>query len=423
MYKVFLADDEIVVREGIRSNFPWDEAKFTFAGEAPDGEIALSMLQDIKPDILITDIRMPFMDGLALCRAVTRTMPWIYVIILSGYDDFAYAREAISLGVQEYLLKPVSGGELLTVLNRIADHISEEKRKQANLRSIREHLASSGRFLKEKLLLDLFEGQNIPSLMERGRALQIDLTAGGYRVLLLRPSEKLLNRDDWTRSQNILSRMTDRSGGTAYLCETSGVFALLVLGDNEQDLEERAYALAQSAQYDVERSTGVRLAVSIGKSVSALEDVTLSLKDAWGVLGSMDRAPRIMSMQDNIPENTADSHDSKGSARYGGMIRRAQAYIDERYTDSGLTLSDVAAHAAMSNNHFCTVFSQEAGLTFTEHLTAVRIARAKELLLTTGMRSPEIAYAIGYNDPHYFGYLFKKNTGMSPRDFRRENAR
>ena len=128
MYKVFLVDDEIVVREGIRSNFPWEQTDFMLAGEAPDGEMALSMLQDIKPDILITDIRMPFMDGLELCRAVSATMPWMYIVILSGYDDFAYAREAISLGVKEYLLKPVSGQELLQVLNHLADSIREDKR-------------------------------------------------------------------------------------------------------------------------------------------------------------------------------------------------------------------------------------------------------------------------------------------------------
>lgn len=116
------------------------------------------MIQDIKPDILITDIRMPFMDGLQLCRSAMRTMPWMYVIILSGYDDFAYAREAISLGVKEYLLKPVSGQELLQVLERIAARIQEDKRQQANLRAFREEFASSSRFLKEKLLQELFTG-------------------------------------------------------------------------------------------------------------------------------------------------------------------------------------------------------------------------------------------------------------------------
>ena len=98
MVKVFLVDDEIVIREGIRNSFPWEESGYTLVGEAPDGEIALPMIRDANPDILITDIRMPFMDGMQLCREVKRQMPWIGVVILSGYDDFTYARQAISLG-------------------------------------------------------------------------------------------------------------------------------------------------------------------------------------------------------------------------------------------------------------------------------------------------------------------------------------
>ncbi len=112
MYKVFLADDEVVVREGIRSSFPWETSNFVLAGEAPDGEIALSLLREIKPDILITDIRMPFMDGLELCRQTRAQLPWVKTIILTGYDEFTYAKEALALGVKEYLLKPVSAQEL-----------------------------------------------------------------------------------------------------------------------------------------------------------------------------------------------------------------------------------------------------------------------------------------------------------------------
>ena len=100
MYKVFLVDDEIVIRENIRNSFPWEGnggSEFTLVGEAPDGEIALQTMQDVKPDILITDIRMPFMDGMQLCEAVSHTMPWVQIVILSGYDDFAYAQQAISL--------------------------------------------------------------------------------------------------------------------------------------------------------------------------------------------------------------------------------------------------------------------------------------------------------------------------------------
>ena len=130
MYKVFLVDDEIVIREGIRNSFPWEESGYTLVGEAPDGEIALPMIRDANPDILITDIRMPFMDGMQLCREVKRQMPWIGVVILSGYDDFTYARQAISLGVKEYLLKPVSAQELAPVYLRISQ---AERERNARL--------------------------------------------------------------------------------------------------------------------------------------------------------------------------------------------------------------------------------------------------------------------------------------------------
>ena len=104
-----------------------EETEFQLVGEASDGEMALSMLQDIKPDILLTDIRMPFMDGLELCRKVSASMPWMSIIIISGYDDFAYAKEAIFLGVKDYLLKPVSVQELRRVFTRVGEIISSEK--------------------------------------------------------------------------------------------------------------------------------------------------------------------------------------------------------------------------------------------------------------------------------------------------------
>ncbi|MDR0496852.1 MAG: response regulator [Treponema sp.] len=140
MYKVFLAEDEIVVREGIRNNIPWAETPYSLVGEAPDGEIALSMIQDIRPDILITDIRMPFLDGLTLSRIVKKTLPWIKIIILSGHDEFEYAREAISVGVEEYLLKPVSSQEMLKTLDKIAKRIEESDFDPSPLLGIKDDL-------------------------------------------------------------------------------------------------------------------------------------------------------------------------------------------------------------------------------------------------------------------------------------------
>ena len=87
MYSVFIVDDEHIVLEGLRKKIDWENSRFTFAGEATDGELALSMIHEVKPDILITDIKMPFMDGLELARVLKKIQPWIRIIILSGHDE------------------------------------------------------------------------------------------------------------------------------------------------------------------------------------------------------------------------------------------------------------------------------------------------------------------------------------------------
>ena len=530
MYKVFLADDEIVVREGIRSNFPWEQTDFVLAGEAPDGEMALSMLQDIKPDILITDIRMPFMDGLELCRKVAASMPWMYIVILSGYDDFSYAKEAISLGVKEYLLKPVSGEELLQVLNRIAERIREDKRQQANLRTFRDQVASSGRLLREKLLSDLIGGGDTAQLVAQARNLQTSLVARRYLCIIADPARDGVSTDELNHMQGVLYRLADSSGGTVLTCQMRERFALLVMGDDLRDLEERTYGLAQAVQYDVERNTSLKPVLAIGTAVEKLEDVPESYRNASALLGkrvdARDASRRIVDTLDGVAQgaqetgmslsdlkaspiyeqlklsnsddaddlldryvesfgdNAAQSklvasyllvdivlaasriirehggepqaiipdaleiqglegscsldralpvarqavkralayRDEQTATRYSRVIRQAKSFVEEHSSNPDLTLHDVADSVALSNNHFCTVFSQETGVTFTEYLTSVRIARAKELLLDPSLRTSDVAFQVGYNDPHYFSYLFKKVVGQSPRDYRKENG-
>ena len=120
MLKIFLAEDEYVVREGIKNNIDWAAHGYEFVGEASDGELALPMIQKLKPDIVITDIKMPFMDGLELSRLIKKEFPWMEVIILSGYAEFDYAKEAIAIGVAHYLNKPISGDELIAELDKLS---------------------------------------------------------------------------------------------------------------------------------------------------------------------------------------------------------------------------------------------------------------------------------------------------------------
>ena len=112
-----------------------------------------------------------------------------------------------------------------------------------------------------------------------------------------------------------------------------------------------------------------------------------------------------------------DQHVSRG----GSSVAKARAYLSQHFAEPNLMLQDVARAACMSNSRLSTVFAQETGYTFTEYLTALRIGKAKELLRLGGMRSSQVAFAVGYNDPHYFSYLFKKTVGMTPSEYRREN--
>lgn len=149
MIRVFLVEDEILIRNGIKNSIEWDKEGYQFAGEASDGELALPMILKEKPDILITDIRMPFMTGLELSSLVKKELPDIKIIILSGYDDFDYAKDAINIGVARYLLKPVSSAKLLENLKEISEQILQEHKEKE---------------LKEEYLREMSENEELKKM-------------------------------------------------------------------------------------------------------------------------------------------------------------------------------------------------------------------------------------------------------------------
>ena len=129
MIKVFLVEDEAIIRRGIRDNIDWNANGFEFVGEAGDGEYAYPLILKTEPDILVTDVKMPFMDGLELSRLVKKARPQTKIIILSGYNEFDYAKEAIKIGISDYLLKPVTSVNLIDALKKVAETVREEREK------------------------------------------------------------------------------------------------------------------------------------------------------------------------------------------------------------------------------------------------------------------------------------------------------
>ena len=182
MLKIFLAEDEIVMREGIRNNIAWQEEGFEFVGEASDGELAYPMIQKLKPDILITDIRMPFMDGLELSRIVKQELPDTSILILSGYGEFDYAKEAISIGVEDYLLKPVTSAQLLEAIRRIAEKIYGRRGRQEETKNEKEQKTLT----KRRLFRHIVSGEHsFSEVLKEAREQEIELAAERYNVLML----------------------------------------------------------------------------------------------------------------------------------------------------------------------------------------------------------------------------------------------
>lgn len=187
--KVFLVEDEYIVREGIKNNIDWEKNGYDFCGEASDGELAFPMISEKRPDIVITDIRMPFMDGIELSRMIKEEYPEIKIIILSGHEEFEYAKAAIQIGVEEYLLKPINGDELLQVVNRVAQKIKEENESRETLQEGEGD--ENFEYAKRQLLSSLIDDNaSLSDAMEQGKKIHLNLMAQCYNIMMLKLQRK-----------------------------------------------------------------------------------------------------------------------------------------------------------------------------------------------------------------------------------------
>ena len=185
MLKIFLAEDEVIVRETIKRMIPWEDLGFELVGEAADGEMALPLLLRQKPDLLITDIKMSFMDGLTLAKVAKKEIPGLKVVILSGYDDFNYAKQAINIGVEDYLLKPITKNALIERLTEIRSRYEHEKTQKEYYekfhREMQAYEKNSSRDFFEALVsgsMDMME------IYRRSEKLGLDIVAEAYNVLI-----------------------------------------------------------------------------------------------------------------------------------------------------------------------------------------------------------------------------------------------
>lgn len=534
--KVFLVEDEMVIRRGIKNSIDWEKEGYIFCGEASDGELAYPMIIKEKPDILITDIRMPFMDGLELCKLVKKELPNIKILILSGYDEFDYAKEAIRLGVTEYLLKPISSGKLLEALNGVSESIRREKEDKDLVRKYMEEMRENTEHEKQKFFEQMMAGNlSMADALETGKKYEMSLSAGMYNLLLFRFTLGEENRKSGEllgEAEYAIEKLTER---LEYVFEFQrGVegWAFLLMADNEEQMSERVKELSKDLEEIMKNYSTIAYFGGIGQPVARLRELEESFREAERALAARFTMElnRIISVDDirmaqnvdtlddieitsfgeiektrtmlekflnngvedeidefvdvyinELPEENlksvlmrqyiimdayivmmsfcekiegiegemqAQSEELKNSMktiqtveeiknyirmllkkiigvrdtisgrRYSDIIEIAKDQIRKTYMSDEISLNTIAAEVGMSPSYFSSIFSKEMGKTFVEYLTEIRMDRAKELLMCSSMKTSEIGYEVGYKDPHYFSYIFKKTQNCTPKEFR-----
>lgn len=534
--KVFLVEDEMVIRRGIKNSIDWEKEGYIFCGEASDGELAYPMIIKEKPDILITDIRMPFMDGLELCKLVKKELPNIKILILSGYDEFDYAKEAIRLGVTEYLLKPISSGKLLEALNGVSESIRREKEDKDLVRKYMEEMRENPEHEKQKFFEQMIAGNlSMADALETGKKYEMNLSAGMYNLLLFRFTLGEENRKSGEllgEAEYAIEKLTER---LEYVFEFQrGVegWAFLLMADNEEQMSERVKELSKDLEEIMKNYSTIAYFGGIGQPVARLRELEESFREAERALAARFTMElnRIISVEDirmaqnvdtlddieitsfgeiektrtmlekflnngaedeidefvdvyinELPEENlksvlmrqyiimdayivmmsfcekiegiegemqAQSEELKNSMktiqtleeiknyirmllkkiigvrdtisgrRYSDIIEIAKDQIRKTYMSDEISLNTIAAEVGMSPSYFSSIFSKELGKTFVEYLTEIRMDRAKELLMCSSMKTSEIGYEVGYKDPHYFSYIFKKTQNCTPKEFR-----
>ncbi len=364
MIKVFLVEDETIIRQGIRNNIDWGAHGLELVGEAEDGEYAYPMILKSRPDILLTDVKMPFMDGLELSHLVRKELPGTKIIILSGYDEFEYAKEAIKIGISDYLLKPVTPAALIDALKKVAESIREE----------REHSR-----LLERYFVDYEKYMKFPDKTDYN---------GVDRKLI----ENFLKTGDLDECGLFIDEYFEAVGKENYMSLLLRQYMAMDIFYCVREFVKSIHA--EEAESRPEWTDLKRLAKAIENTQS-----------------TMDYLKRLFTSALTI-------RDKSSGDRYGQIIREAKDYIAENFSSSDFSLNRIAEYIGVSSSYFSSIFKQGTGQTLMEYVTGVRIDKACELLKCTSLRTAEIGEQVGYSDPHYFSTAFKKATGQSPKEFR-----
>jgi two-component system, response regulator YesN len=397
VWKVLIADDEPKIRRGLRASVESLDEDMEVIGEAEDGEMALHMAAELHPDILLIDIRMPFLNGLELIEALNAVSRDWLIIIITGHDEFEYAQTALRLQVFDYLLKPLGRDILEAVINKAKTELS--LRRASDKYTV---------WAREQLL------KNMPALRERFLRLWL---AGGMSQSEVAESSQFLGISIPRESTMILIRLTDRVSTLSGMKEEYRRLMILavrsiaeeVLRPGEppiifdDDLESLVILAAFASLRELEET----LSVIEGQIVSSVHQKAIIVH-------------RAIAGDESLSNLYADlSEELSRRGNFGTFVLMAQNYMERHYREPDLSLEKVSAELELSSGYLSRLMKQEMGLSFVDFLTRLRVQKAVQFMGDPGVKIFEIAEKVGYRDQHYFSRAFKKVLGVPPVEYRK----
>lgn len=400
-YRVLIADDETFVRNLLKKNLQASELPIKVVAVAEDGQEALEMVREFRPDIVITDIEMPFMNGLELIRALQEQDIKTKNIIISGYDEFDYAKTAISLGVTDYLLKPLMPEELLGTFEKIIRELDSQNTLKQNLQLLRQQADKYKVVSRKAIIKSLLEGNTVST--EELEMLGFTYKPQSWFVTcIIRVNSVVWNFEAQEQTEEFLKLIR-----TDYFSDLLHFYGLGLNGDT----------IALCFQV-----TDVQEAELLDEVARGMEKLSHSMKQYYDIVldCSVGRGCRNPSMLKDSYEDACCGIVSRNLSanRAESAVRLVQNYVEDHLRDRTLSIERVGEMVHFSVSYLRQIFKEVTGESFNEYLIRKRMERAGQLLRDTSMKIQDISESCGYENQRYFASSFKKFFGCTPTEYK-----
>lgn len=424
-------DDDSLVRIGLKSIIDWKSKGFEIVGEASDGEEALKIIEEHKPDVVITDMYMPKSDGLELVKAARSMYPDILFVVLSCHNDINYVKESIRMGVFDYLLKSsiVDPSEMEKFLDKVSTAL-DDRTSNKNFYSKSEMNMPA---LSDNEFCALFplylSGQT--GLYERIKNylmnVRIDYDSKNLFLfgLVLNNFSKFKSMYESTKSFekaviNMLNKIVSEYGGGIVLPVEDNMFFILfdIIIKNSVILpKDKALCIGERLRISVKNNYKITCSIFIdeGRDLDSLSETYENI--IQGINSYKHSYDTIINLSD-IKDNDKSSSNTDDVSF--NPISNVIEYIHQNYRNQ-VTLDELAQKFNFSKYYLCKKFKDHTNTSINSYLLTVRIDKAKEMLLQKGHKISAIAQDVGFNDTPYFNRMFKKLTGYTPTEFKQYN--